>query len=75
MSSPLFFSGIWLHISGGNSPQFNKTGYVTGLDPNITRDMVDFVKEAQQRNILVTFTLWNCAVFDKSKLILLSNLK
>ena len=61
------FAGIWIHISGVYTPKFNSSGYVTGLDPNITRDMTDFVKQAQQRNILVTFTLWNCAVYDKSK--------
>ena len=63
--SLIFYSGIWVHIEGANTPMFNSSGHVTGLDPNITRDMVDFVQQAQRRNILVTFTLWNCA--DKKK--------
>lgn len=57
---------IWLHTGGEHTPQFNSSGYVTGLDPNITRDMVDFVQQAQQRNILVTYTVWNCAIMDPS---------
>ncbi|XP_045196000.2 mannan endo-1,4-beta-mannosidase-like [Mercenaria mercenaria] len=50
---------MWVHTSGGNTPAFNSTGHVTGPGPNTTRDLLDYVREAQSRNILVTFSLWN----------------
>lgn len=50
-----------MHTSGTKTPQFNISGHVIGPGPNLTRDLRDFVHEAQRRNILVTLTLWNCA--------------
>jgi hypothetical protein len=55
---------MWVHTSGGNTPAFNATGHVTGPGPNTTRDLLDFVREAQSRNILVTFSLWNAAALS-----------
>lgn len=53
-------TGVWLHGTGANTPRFNASGYVLGLDRNIASDMVDFVQQAQRRNIMVTFSLWSC---------------
>lgn len=55
---------MWVHATGSNTPSFNVTGHVTGPGLNTTRDLLDFVREAQSRNILVTFTLWNAAAME-----------
>ncbi|KAL3871113.1 hypothetical protein ACJMK2_039132 [Sinanodonta woodiana] len=55
---------VWVHVQGENTPMFNSSGYVTGLDPYIIGDMTDYVRQAQSRNILVNFCLWSCAILQ-----------
>ncbi|KAL4219590.1 hypothetical protein ACF0H5_022163 [Mactra antiquata] len=55
---------MWVHISGGRTPLFNSSGHVISPGPNTTRDLLDYVREAKKRNILVTLSLWNGAVMD-----------
>ncbi|XP_046346742.2 mannan endo-1,4-beta-mannosidase-like [Haliotis rufescens] len=53
---------MWLHIDGSSTPNFNSSGFVTGLDRYLIHDLTDFLNEAGKRNILITLVLWNCAV-------------
>ncbi|XP_067662777.1 mannan endo-1,4-beta-mannosidase-like [Haliotis asinina] len=53
---------LWLHIDGSSTPNFNSSGYVTGLDPDLISDLTDFLNEAWERNIIINLVLWNCAV-------------
>lgn len=62
---------MWVHTTGGNTPAFNASGHVTGPGPNTTRDLLDFVREAQSRNILVTFSLWNAAALTLGEFLFL----
>lgn len=58
------FLGIWLHIEGDNTPNFDGNGFVTGPDRDGTliSDMKKYLDAAQARNILIIFVLWNGAV-------------
>lgn len=56
---------IWLHVDGQNTPLFDSSGLVIGLDGNMSHDLSDFLEAARQRNVLVTLSLWNGAVMDK----------
>lgn len=60
----LHYKGVWIHIEGESSPQFDSNGHVTGTDHGGTliNDMRDMLKAAQQHNIFVFPTLWNGAV-------------
>ena len=56
------YLGVWLHIEGESTPQFDNNGYVTGIDITLISDMRNYLQAAQRHNILVFFTLWNAAV-------------
>lgn len=61
-----YSKGIWLHVEGKNTPQFDSNGYVTGLDNtgSMINDMRSFLNFAQSKNILVIFALWNGAYIE-----------
>ena len=63
LSSKSNFLGIWLHVEGDNSPNFDGNGFVIGPDRDGTliSDMRRYLDAAKDRNILVVFALWNGA--------------
>lgn len=58
------FPGIWIHVEGDNTPEFDNDGFVVGPDHDGTliSDMKQFLNVARSKNIVVIFVLWNGAV-------------
>ena len=50
---------MWVHCDGRANPNFDKDGFVTGLDEGMLEEMDDFLERAKEHNILVIFTLWS----------------
>jgi hypothetical protein len=50
---------IWLHNDGGTTPEFDASGYVTGLDPNFFPNLDDFFQRAQNHNLMVIPSIWD----------------
>jgi len=50
---------MWVHCDGRANPNFDKNGFVTGLDDNFLDELNDFLHRAQQHHILVILTLWS----------------
>jgi mannan endo-1,4-beta-mannosidase len=59
-----FLIGVWLHVEGDNTPNYDANGYVLGPDKTGTlfSDMKLFLDSAKAKNILVIFVLWNGAL-------------
>lgn len=50
---------IWIHCDGRSSPEFDDSGYVTGIDFNFFIDFEDMLMKAASHNILVMPVLWS----------------
>jgi mannan endo-1,4-beta-mannosidase len=63
------FIGVWLHVEGDNTPNYDANGYVLGPDKTGTLipDMKSFLNSAKAKNILVIFVLWNGATLRNQK--------
>lgn len=55
---------IWVHCDGRANPNFDKNGFVTGLDPNMLNELNDFLERANKYNLLVILTLWSHDMFE-----------
>lgn len=74
------YLGVWVHVEGNNTPNFDSNGYTTSADRTgtLVSDLKTFLDAAKAKNILVVFVLWNGALqrtqnvinlfWDKSKL-------
>lgn len=74
------YLGVWVHVEGTNTPNFDSNGYTTSPDRTgtLAKDLKSFLDAAKAKNILVVFVLWNGALqrtqnvinlfWDKSKL-------
>lgn len=49
----------WLHTNGANSPQFDASGNVTGLDANTVANMRAVLDLAYARGIVISMCLWS----------------
>lgn len=49
----------WIHTDGRSNPEFDDSGYVTGVDPNFYDDLDDVLYRAAGHNILVILVLWS----------------
>ncbi len=49
----------WLHTNGNNSPQFDATGNVTGLDPNTISNMRTVLDLAYNKGVAISMCLWS----------------
>jgi Cellulase (glycosyl hydrolase family 5) len=54
----------WVHCDGRSSPEFNDSGFVTGLDSTFLTDMADILNRAGNHNVMVMPCLWS---FDMTK--------
>jgi hypothetical protein len=55
---------LWIHCDGRSSPEFNDSGYVTGLDPTFLSDFEDILARGQAHKVMVMPCLWS---FDMTK--------
>ena len=55
---------LWIHCDGRTSPEFDDSGYVTGLDTNFLSNFDDILRIAQENNVMVMPCLWS---FDMTK--------
>lgn len=69
LSSFYITKGMWLHVEGANTPNYDSNGYVTGLDRTGTmlNDMRSFLDFAKSKNLFVIFALWNGALLRDSR--------
>ena len=60
----MFYSGIWVHLEGETSPQFDSSGHVTGTDKtnSLISDLHTLLQDAKAHNVFVFLCLWNAAV-------------
>lgn len=56
--------GIWIHVEGDNTPNFDANGFVTSPDRTGTliSDLNRFLDVARDNNVFVIPVLWNGAV-------------
>jgi hypothetical protein len=54
----------WVHCDGRSSPEFNDSGYVTGLDATFLTDFEDILARGQTHHVMVMPCLWS---FDMTK--------
>jgi mannan endo-1,4-beta-mannosidase len=50
---------FWLHGDGATSPEFNSSGYVTGLDTNFFSNLDDLFNRALKHHIMLIPSLWD----------------
>jgi hypothetical protein len=50
---------MWVHCDGRANPNFDKNGFVTGLDSEMLFELNDFLERANKYNLLVILTLWS----------------
>ncbi|MFC1462994.1 S8 family serine peptidase, partial [Verrucomicrobiota bacterium] len=50
---------LWIHCDGRASPEFDASGYVTGLDTNFLSDLEDIFARAADHGIAVMPCLWS----------------
>ena len=57
-------AGIWLHVEGENTPQFNGIGFVSAPDRagTLIDELADYLDYAATRNVFVIIVLWNGAL-------------
>lgn len=55
---------LWIHCDGRSSPEFNSSGYVTGLDTNFFSHFDDIMLRAKKHNLMIMPCLWS---FDMTK--------
>nr|CAG4647256.1 EOG090X0A8N [Megafenestra aurita]SVE92541.1 EOG090X0A8N [Megafenestra aurita] len=62
-------TGIWVHVEGDNTPNYNADGYVQSPDVtgSLLGDLKAFLDAAKANNILVTYVLWNGALLRKQQ--------
>lgn len=61
---------MWVHVEGGNTPEFDKSsGMVTAPDRSGTliNDLRSFLDHAKSKNLFVILVLWNGAVLKEQK--------
>jgi hypothetical protein len=44
---------LWIHCSGGKTPNFDVNGYVTGIQPNFLTDMDDICQRADKYKVMI----------------------
>ena len=50
---------LWLHADGRSSPEFDKSGFVTGLDSSLIPELRIILDLAEQSNIVLVLSLWS----------------
>jgi hypothetical protein len=50
---------LWIHCDGWASPEFDGSGYVTGLDATFLSDFDDVFDRAENHNVMVMPCLWS----------------
>ncbi|XP_067664085.1 mannan endo-1,4-beta-mannosidase-like [Haliotis asinina] len=55
---------VWIHMEGANTPEFDSSGHVIGMDKGGTMlsDLKSMLNYAASHNVLVFLCLWNGAV-------------
>lgn len=55
---------IWVHCDGRANPEFDESGYVTGLDEGLLEQLEDFIERANDHSLMVIITLWSHDMFE-----------
>jgi len=50
---------LWIHCDGRSSPEFDGSGYVTGLDGTFLDDLEDILLRAESHGVMVMPCLWS----------------
>jgi len=54
---------FWLHCDGRSTPNFNSSGYVTGLSSSFLSDLTSFMNLAKQYQVVIVLSLWSFDMF------------
>ncbi|MEM6264750.1 MAG: T9SS type A sorting domain-containing protein [Bacteroidota bacterium] len=54
---------FWIHCDGRGSPEFDKNGFVTGVEPRFWADLDDLFARAEAHQVLLIPTLWSFDMF------------
>ncbi|MBN1809180.1 MAG: cellulase family glycosylhydrolase, partial [Planctomycetes bacterium] len=55
---------LWIHCDGRASPEFDGSGYVTGLDATFLGDLEDIFTRAEGHGVMVMPCLWSFDMLD-----------
>ncbi len=58
---------VWVHCDGRANPNFDRAGYVIGLDDGMLEQLDDFVSLANDYNLMIIITLWSHDMFEDNR--------
>ena len=58
-SSGINCARFWLHTDGATSPEFDSSGYVTGLDSNFFSNLDDLFNRALRHHVMLIPSIWD----------------